>query len=289
MTLAEKISAIVAEMQSVPKTGKNGHFQYQYHTESDVLNAIRSKLIHHRILVRPSQTDYLIPESDGSVVYVGIEISYINLDNVEDKYFQRWGAMAKDPQGRGIGKAFTTAYKQALAKMFMLSDNIDNDSEEEEEEKPATYIHSPVTTIPQQESQLLPLTKEEPTATTQTTPPGSSANKPQRPFKPVYLQGIMKAQVEKDPGRNVGATEEEIDTLRSVLFDYVFVSFEHPQRWVDLLLFAFFGVRDIQNLTSGMINTLFRWLGFNKETGEIDIKKETSQEIELCGKEWGIY
>lgn len=122
--LLKKLLIITNSIESIPKSGDNG--QYQYVTEQDVVNALRQKLIEQNIVVMPNvvstSTRDITPINDEKTSITKVVMSYTFFD-VETggfikSYFQGEG---EDTYDKGIYKAITGCQKYAFMKTFLLS------------------------------------------------------------------------------------------------------------------------------------------------------------------------
>lgn len=130
MGIAERIAAVKADLEAVPKTGYNPHFNYRYHSESDIANAIRPLTAKHGLAIVPTVIDYsqeafTRKDSSGRRTIVQLEIAI--LGGAEERVV-RWYGEAEDQADKGLSKAYTAAMKSFQSKLFEIgADESDDD------------------------------------------------------------------------------------------------------------------------------------------------------------------
>lgn len=128
--LYAKLFEIQQECNSVEKSGKNTHQNYNYSTEADVLKVVKKSLSRHKVLCevdydnhrcetiklkgdndKPTQIDYM----DVILIFRDIETGAM----VRKKYFTKsYGTNNADD--KGIFKSQTGGLKYALVKYFLI-------------------------------------------------------------------------------------------------------------------------------------------------------------------------
>lgn len=126
--LPGKIAKIMGEMQRIPKSGHNSVFNYDFPTEGDVSDVVRTALAKYNIAFFASLTSWT-KEPTGATTKSGrlivstvcnFEFTFIDGDSGETKTCL-WSGEAQDDQDKGISKAATAAEKYFLLKTFMIS------------------------------------------------------------------------------------------------------------------------------------------------------------------------
>lgn len=130
--LAKKMANILGEITRVPKNGKNKFQNYDYATESDVLDLIRPVLSKHGIALFYSCLEVSYIENARTLVKVEFEL--VDGDSGSSRKTVCFGE-ARDadkqgkPQDKGLYKAMTGACKYWLFKTFLISTGDDPESD----------------------------------------------------------------------------------------------------------------------------------------------------------------
>ncbi len=125
-TLYAKLAAVLGEIQRVPKSGKNKHFNYEYATNEDVLDFIRPLLAAHGIAFWASMVEcaQAAEQTDSGKTttrtHIVLEFAFADVDSGE-VITSRWHGEALDSQDKGITKAATLAKKYFLLNTFLIS------------------------------------------------------------------------------------------------------------------------------------------------------------------------
>jgi len=131
-TLAGKMAKILGEVSRVPKNGRNSFQNYDYATESDVLDTIRPLLSKHNIALFFDCVD--VEELDNNRTRVRVQVELVCGDTGESRSSFAFGE-ARDAdrngktQDKGIYKAITGAMKYWLFKTFLISTGDDPENE----------------------------------------------------------------------------------------------------------------------------------------------------------------
>lgn len=126
--LATKLAAILGEIATVEKRGRNAHFGYDFITESDLVHAVRDKLSANKIFVFTSNEsqdasievgDPDKPEKRARLTRVTLKHTFVDGDTGESfsVFSQGQGA---DRSDKGVYKATTGAMKYFIYKCFMI-------------------------------------------------------------------------------------------------------------------------------------------------------------------------
>lgn len=121
--LLKKMLLITKSIDSIPKNGENG--EYQYVTENDVVSVLRLKLTEHNIMVIPNVVETSTREVTSnsghktSVVKVIMSYTFFDIETggYIETYFQGEG---EDVYDKGIYKAITGCQKYAFLKTFQI-------------------------------------------------------------------------------------------------------------------------------------------------------------------------
>lgn len=125
-SLVTKLTKVLQAASKVKKSGYNSHQNYQYITESDLLEVVREELAKLNIFVFSSVDDCnsreLTREGKLSnyITTVKMTFTFVDGDTGEQMSVGAIGEGA-DTQDKGIFKAITGATKYFLLKNFMLS------------------------------------------------------------------------------------------------------------------------------------------------------------------------
>jgi len=139
-TLVKKLAKIMAETRWVEKKGRNSFFNYDYARETDILDAVRSKLAANGIFVFTSVESVDLRETgkrtrDGSPVnMVTVRTKHVFRDGESGESAEVFGTGSGEDSGdKAVYKAITGAMKYFLSKNFLIStgDDPEKDSETE--------------------------------------------------------------------------------------------------------------------------------------------------------------
>lgn len=126
INIHQRLHAIMSAVKYVQKSEKTVNGQYRFVTHDSVSASIQPELINNGVLIVTSVKDY---KQDGNRTCVDLEISFVNIDNPEDKLIINAFGYGIDTQDKGPGKAISYAVKYALLKTFCLEtgDDPEND------------------------------------------------------------------------------------------------------------------------------------------------------------------
>jgi len=139
-TLIKKLAKIMAETRWVEKKGHNSFFNYDYARETDILDAVRSKLATNGVFVFTSIESVDLKETgkrtrDGSPVnMVTVRTKHVFRDGDSGESAEVFGTGSGEDSGdKAVYKAITGAMKYFLSKNFLIStgDDPEKDSETE--------------------------------------------------------------------------------------------------------------------------------------------------------------
>lgn len=124
--LAKKLAMVMSEVHRVPKNGRNDFHNYDYVTESDLVDHIRDKLAQLGVALFPSVREHEVVETEDQrkrTVYLTTVTLDITLVDGEsgDMMTTSWVGQGMDQGDKGYYKAYTGALKYFLLKTFMIS------------------------------------------------------------------------------------------------------------------------------------------------------------------------
>lgn len=136
--LVQKLAKVMAETRWVEKKGRNSFFNYDYARETDILDAVRTKLAENGIFVFTSVEHTDVKETakrtrDGSPVnLVFVKTKHTFWDGESGETAEVFGTGCGEDSGdKAIYKAITGAMKYFISKNFLMStgDDPEKDSE----------------------------------------------------------------------------------------------------------------------------------------------------------------
>ena len=130
--LVKKLTQVLAEASKVNKSGYNSHQKYHYITESDLLDAIREKLVELGIFIFSSVEECVTERIEGSrqPVLTNVKMKYTFVDGDSGEQFSVMSCgQGADNGDKGVYKAITGANKYFLLKTFMLSGDDDPEND----------------------------------------------------------------------------------------------------------------------------------------------------------------
>ena len=120
-TLAQRLLAVRHAIKAVDKDGENPHHKFKYASIAGVLAAVRPHLDEHGVLLLPSVTETKTePLGKQILCHVWLTYTFINADNINDRYTVNWYGAGTDPGERCAGKAYSYALKTFLLSALQL-------------------------------------------------------------------------------------------------------------------------------------------------------------------------
>jgi len=166
----QRINAIMQEIGYIQKDKKNSFMKFNYVSHDAVVSAMRPYWTKHGITVVFDVADHSVRDiqdekgnNKGLMTSVVAEVTFINVDNPEDKIVVHTIGQGIDKNDLGPGKAMSYAYKYALLKTFALEtgDDPENDGTDykpnggakkpEAKPKPQPEAQAPTTPDPDSE------------------------------------------------------------------------------------------------------------------------------------------
>ena len=138
-SLYKKMATVMASLQRIPKRGYNAFHKYEYVTDSDVMDAVRSGMGTAGVGFFSNLVDM---EQEGSRSLVTVEATFADGDTGATMTVT-WVGEALDKGDKGINKALTGAVKYGLLKTFLVSTGEDDpDSDGDPKAKTAAKAKS---------------------------------------------------------------------------------------------------------------------------------------------------
>jgi hypothetical protein len=136
--LFQRLAAVQAELEAVPKTGRNTAFNYAYIEQGMVMAVLRPKMAAHGVILVPrivgSEQSVANTQRGGQLFTerVRMEFTLVNADDPADTLTVSWLAEGQDSTDKAINKALVAGQKYFLMKLFLISDADDPDAGGEE-------------------------------------------------------------------------------------------------------------------------------------------------------------
>ena len=126
----QRMLAVMRAISYVQKSDKTVNGQYRFVTHDAVTALVRSQLVEQGIV---ALTDVTAHTQDGNRTEVDVRVSFVSVDDPQDRVVVNAFGYGIDPQDKGPGKAISYAVKYAYLKAFALEtgddpecDNIDH-------------------------------------------------------------------------------------------------------------------------------------------------------------------
>lgn len=135
--LVKKLSEVMAAVGRIPKRGRNEFHKYDYATEADIVEAIRSELASRFIMLFPAVTGtHREPVGDKGQVLTTLEMKFTFVDGeTGEKVELQWAGAGTDKEDKGCYKALTGATKYFLLKTFLIPTGDDPEKDEPPKKK----------------------------------------------------------------------------------------------------------------------------------------------------------
>jgi hypothetical protein len=137
-TLIEKLAAVMAAVERVPKNGWNDFHKYHYATEADLSDAVRSNLARYGVMLIPSVEKVewsKVPTKNGEERLATLTVRFTATDGKDKLEFTIIGE-GQDRGDKATYKAMTGATKYALLKLFLIPTGDDPEKDENEKGAP---------------------------------------------------------------------------------------------------------------------------------------------------------
>jgi len=122
----QRINMVMREVDSVQKEKKKVNGQYTFVSHDAVSAALHKPMVDAGIVMIPSICELT---QDGNRTIAKMDISFVNIDQPDDKVVVNYMGYGIDQSDKGIGKAVSYAVKYALLKVFCLEtgDDVEKD------------------------------------------------------------------------------------------------------------------------------------------------------------------
>lgn len=124
----QRIHAVMNDLKTITKNGRNDFHKYDYATEADFVHAMRPLLEKHGLVVVPTLA-YPPQVLDGGITNLAIKFTIVNIDKPEEKVEAVIPAQGADKGDKGVYKALTGAKKYFLAMTFMAATGDDPEAD----------------------------------------------------------------------------------------------------------------------------------------------------------------
>jgi len=133
--LYKKLAEVMGEVGRVAKNGKNTFHKYDYVTEADLVDAVRSKLADRNVILIPSvegvEERTITTDRGKASTVTTVRVAFTFCDgDTGATHRAEWAGAGDDSADKGIYKAYTGALKYFLMKSFLIAtgDDPENDS-----------------------------------------------------------------------------------------------------------------------------------------------------------------
>lgn len=130
-SLVRKLVEVMSSVGGIPKNGHNSHFNYDFVTESDVMDAVRSELAKRCVLIVPSvveSKELPVGEKGQRIFTLRMRFTAMDGESGETFSWEMYGQGA-DSQDKGAYKATTGAMKYGIMKLILASTGDDPEHE----------------------------------------------------------------------------------------------------------------------------------------------------------------
>jgi len=152
-TLAQRMHAVMQDVTYIQKGAKaGGGLPYRFVSHDQVTGRLHEAFVNHGIL---SLTDVVELKQDGNRTTVKAKVTFINVDDKDDKYEVHGYGYGIDSQDKGVGKAVSYATKYAYLKCFMLETGDDPERDNEDYKPDNKLLEELFEQLPQEHQQNL--------------------------------------------------------------------------------------------------------------------------------------
>jgi hypothetical protein len=123
--LYQKVGKVIEECERIPKNGHNDFHNYDYATESDIVEHVRKSMVENHLSIIFNPTGHTVTEKTSekgkktNLYTLNLEFRVID---TETGYFEifPWMGQGEDSGDKGMYKAYTGGQKYFLMKFFMI-------------------------------------------------------------------------------------------------------------------------------------------------------------------------
>jgi hypothetical protein len=124
LNIYQRLNAVMLDVQYIQKLDKTVNGQYRFVSHDQVIGVLHGPITKHGIAVIPSVLEH---EKQGTTTTLKIQVSFVNIDNPNDRVDTIYFGYGVDGGDKGIGKAISYAVKYAMLKTFCLETGDDPD------------------------------------------------------------------------------------------------------------------------------------------------------------------
>jgi hypothetical protein len=138
MNVYQRIHAVMNEVGTVAKKGRNDFHKYDYATEADFVHAMRPLLQKHGLVITPKiGTPTIEKDEKGNFLATAqVEFTITNIDKPSEQVVATVLGQGTDKGDKAVYKLMTGAKKYFLALTFMVATGDDP----EQDEAPRTQV-----------------------------------------------------------------------------------------------------------------------------------------------------
>lgn len=128
----QRIHAVMSDMGTVAKNGRNEFHKYDYASEADFVHALRPLLKLHGLVVYPqilTSAREKVGDKGEVLTSLMVKFNVVNVDNPTDKIEVVVEGTGTDKGDKGTYKAMTGAKKYFIAQTFMVATGDDPENE----------------------------------------------------------------------------------------------------------------------------------------------------------------
>lgn len=126
LNLFQRLLKVMEEVDYVQKENKKVNGQYTFVSHDAVTAKVRPALVKQGIMAIPT---VISKNQDGNRTEVEIGVTFVNVDDPQDKFAVQYFGYGIDTQDKGPGKAISYAVKYALLKVLGLETGDDPEKE----------------------------------------------------------------------------------------------------------------------------------------------------------------
>lgn len=148
--LLAKLAAIFAKVESLPKDGKNEHFNYRFATEASAKRVLHPLFAEQRIVLKVDvlAAEIVVRQSHDKsgepkeITKITLAYAFIDCESGESLSGQFMG-YGEDSNDKGVWKAVTGCVKYILFETFLIPTGDDPDNDPEPPKPPAAKPKGP--------------------------------------------------------------------------------------------------------------------------------------------------
>lgn len=127
--LYQRLRDVMLDVKAINKESKKVNGQYTFVSHDSVAKALHDPLAKHGVVMLPTVSEL---KQDGNRTTAKVDVTFVNIDNPEEKTTVTYWGYGIDNQDKGVGKAISYAVKYCLLKTFCLEtgDDVEKDTQE---------------------------------------------------------------------------------------------------------------------------------------------------------------